>query len=255
MTEPFLFCTSAANDVDLVRALGSAAVSLPIFTDCCFSSTDNKLVACERKKVGDLAQCVCDGRLLFQIQGCKEAGADYLVLILEGRYRRNLDDGTLEIPVWGVNPRTLRRAEVWRPVRPSMQFSRFDQYLTELSRDVGVIIKHTENVRGTADVILALYRNFQTAGDDHHSLRRIFKPAPPVVQLVRPSLVRRVACELPGIGWEWSGVAGERFCCVKEMVAAGVNVWSGLTLESGGMKRRLGKKVAGRVVSAIRGGS
>src|SRR3989304_2842896 len=135
------------------------------------------------------------------MQNCKSAGGDYLILILEGRYRRNPDDGLLEIPVWGVNSRG-NHAEIWKPVQPTTQFSRFDQYLTELQRDAGILVKHTENVRGTADVLQALYTNFQTPQNEHQSLKSIYKPPMPTVALVRPSLVRRIACELDGIGWE-----------------------------------------------------
>src|SRR3989304_1581471 len=126
------------------RALGSIAVPLPsLFTDALFSTCDNKLVSCERKKLGDLCQCINDGRFLQQMVVCREYQVEYLCLILEGRYQRNLDDGLLEVPVWGISPRSGNRGEVWQPVRPTMMFSRFDQYQTELTRDAGIIIKHT----------------------------------------------------------------------------------------------------------------
>ena len=249
-----IYCSDLRNDQDMIKALGSMAIPVNLFTDACFASVDEKLVCVERKKIGDLVACITNGRFLFQMQNCKEAGADYLCLILEGRYRRNPDDGLLEVPVWGFNPRTNHRAEVWEPVKPTMMFSRFDQYLTELQRDVGIIVKYTENVRGTADVILALYQNFQTPQDGHHSLNQIFKPPTPSVQLVRPSLVRRIASELNGIGWEWSAVVADRFKSVKEMVSADVAIWSGLEKEYGnGKKRRLGKKTAEKIVKSLGG--
>jgi len=123
-----IFTSSLPNDQDMIRVLGSMAIPVNLFTDACFSSVDGKVVAVERKKIGDMAFCILDGRFLFQMQTCKEAGADYLCLILEGRYRRNPEDGLLEVPVWGFNPRTNRRAEVWEPVRPTTMFSRFDQW-------------------------------------------------------------------------------------------------------------------------------
>jgi len=135
-----------------------------------------------------------------------------------------------------------------------MMFSRFDQYLTELQRDAGMIVKHTENVRGTADAILALYQNFQTPADQHQSLNQIFKPPTPSVQLVRPSLLRRMASELNGIGWEWSAVVASRFGSVREMVDADVVIWASLEKEaSNGKKRRLGKKTAEKIVKLLGG--
>ena len=248
-----IFCSDLPNDQDMIHALGSTVVPLPsLFTDALFSTCDNKLVACERKKIGDLCQCINDGRFLQQMIVCREYQVEHLILILEGRYRRNPDDGLLEVPVWSINPRTMRRAEIWQPVRPAMMFSRFDQYLTELARDVGIIIKHTEDVRGTADVIQALYTNFQTPQSGHQSLKSIYKPPMPAVALVRPSLVRRIACELDGIGWEWSKIVADRFRSVREMLSADVTDWAELErVSENGKKRRLGKKTAEKVVKAL----
>ena len=249
-----IYTSDLPNDQDLIKALGSMAIPVNLFTDACFASVDEKLIACERKKIGDLCACINNGRFLFQMQNCKSAGADYLILISEGRYRRNPDDGVLEAPVWGFNPRTNHRAEVWEPVKPTTMFSRFDQYLTELQRDAGIIVKHTENVRGTADTILALYQNFQTPPDQHQSLNQIFKPPTPSVQLVRPSLVRRIASELPGIGWEWSGVVADCFPTVYDMMSASIDTWSNLEKQSSnGKKRKLGKKIAEKIIKSLGG--
>ena len=98
-----IFTSDLPNDQDMIRALGSMAIPVNLFTDACFASVDEKLVAIERKKVGDLASCVLDGRFLFQMQNCKEAGADYLCLILEGQMRASPEDGLLEIPIWCIN--------------------------------------------------------------------------------------------------------------------------------------------------------
>ena len=249
-----IYTSSLPNDADMIRALGSMAIPVNLFTDACFASVDEKLICVERKKIGDLCSCISDGRFLFQMQNCKAAGGDYLCLILEGRYRRNPEDGLLEVPVWGFNPRAQKRAEVWEPVKPTMQFSRFDQYLTELQRDAGILIKHTENVRGTADVILALYQNFQTPQDGHKSLNQIFKPPTPSVQLVRPSLLRRIASELSGIGWERSGVVAQHFSSVVEMVNADALEWENITTtDSKGKLRKIGRKVAEKVVKSLSG--
>jgi len=243
-----IYTSNLPNDTDMIRAIGSMAIPVNLFTDACFASIDEKLIACERKKVGDLCQCINDGRFLFQMQNCKEAGGDYLVLVLEGRYRRNPEDGLLEVPIWVpfVNAGGYyKRREEWQPVKPIMQFSRFDQYLTELQRDAGILVKHTENVRGTADTILALYQNFQTPQNEHKSLNQIFKPPTPSVQLVRPSLVRRIASELPGVGWQRSGVVAEHFPTVRAMVEADWKEWASL--------EGIGKKTAQKIVRSLGG--
>jgi len=246
MTVPYLFCTDEPNDADLVRVLGSSAVSMSLFTDCCFASVDGETVAIERKKIGDMASCVQTGRFLAQMITCKEFGAAYLVLVLEGRYRRNPEDGVLEVPVWRINPRTGKRAEFWEPVKPLTQYSRFDQYLTEIQRDAGIIFKHTDNVQGTADTIKAIYDNFQRSPDRHQSLKQFYTDHPPTVPLTRPGLVRRVAKELDGVGWTRSGDVAKKFPTVKAMVDADVKDWMSIP--------GIGKKLAREIVKSLKGG-
>lgn len=244
VTRMIILTSCLPNDQDLIKALGKDAYPLPLFTDACFSGVENTTVACERKKVGDLASCVNTGRFLNQMATCREYNADVLVLILEGRYRRNPEDGVLEIPVWKVNPRTGKRAECWEPVVPLTQFSRFDQYLTELQRDAGIIFKHTESVKGTADVIRTLYDNYQTRQDRHQSLSQFYVAPPPRVLLTKPNLLRRVAKELESVGWTKSGDVASAFVSVREMANADVERW---LLIPG-----IGKKTAEAVVKALR---
>ena len=246
-----LFVTSSPNDDDLAKALGSLVIRCPVPSDVCFWGKDDNdgvlKIAVERKKIGDLAQCINDGRLLHQAQIAKENSIDVLCLVVEGRIRPNPDDGLLEIPVWGVNPRTMRRAEVWTPVKPTMTYSRFDQYLTELDYLAGIIVKRSECVKETATIIKALWDNFQTPPSGHQSLKVIYEqPNREGVLLVRPSLVRRIAKELLGIGWGRSQAVTERFKSVREMANASTGDW----LEVDGV----GKKTAEKVVKEINGG-
>ncbi len=245
-----IYTSSYPNDIDMIRALGPIAVPMPLFTDACFAGVgDNNtqlLIGVERKKLGDLASCIRDGRLMFQLQVSKEAGCDVLCLIVEGDCRPNPEDGVLEMPVWGFNAK-LKRSQHWTPVLPITTYSRFDQYLTELDYLAGVIVKRSRNVQETAAIIKALWLNFQTAPGDHNSLKQMFKPPAPTVQLVRPSLVRRVASELPSIGWERSRAVAEHFPTVAAMVAAEVKEWAALD--------GIGKKTAVKVVQALRGGA
>ncbi len=254
-----LFVTTSPNDDDLAKVLGSSAIRCPVPSDVCFWGRGEGgtvlRVACERKKTGDLAQCIYNGRLLYQAQVAKENGIDVFCLIVEGRVRSSPDDGLLEVPVWGINPRTMHRAEIWTPVKPTITYSRFDQYLTELDYLAGIIVKRSFDVKETAAIIKALWDNFQTPPERHQSLKQMFKPAPPTVQLVRPSLTRRIASELDGIGWERSGAVAQYFKSVTEMVNAGVEEWENIvTIDDKDKSRRLGRRVAEKVVAQIRGG-
>jgi ERCC4-type nuclease len=251
-----IYASNLSNDQDMIKALGSVAVPLPIdIGDCCFSGvgTNNNtlLVSVERKKVGDMAQCIMSGRYLSQAQTAKELGADVLVLILEvERVRPNPDDGVLETLNWGISPRTMRRCQVWAAVRPIITYSRFDQYLTELEYLAGVIVKRSHDVYETAAIIKALWANFQLPPDKHNSLHTIQRALGQSVQLVRPGLVRRVASELSGIGWERSRAVSEAFKSVREMANADVKRWKAIE----GIEKKTAEKVVGEILGEQKNG-
>jgi len=238
-----IYTSDLPNDQDMIKALGSMAVPVNLFTDACFSSVDGKVIAIERKKIGDMASCVLDGRFLFQMQTCKEAGADYLVLILEGVMRASPEDRLLEIPTWGINGRTGRRAEIWNPVKPVIMHSRFIQYLLELQLLAGIMVFQTRDVKQTAAVILSLYSFFQKPMDDHSSLKQFHTERPPQVSLIRPGLVKRVAKELDGVGWTRAGDVAKHFSSVRDMINAPESEWKKIP--------GIGKKTAQKVVLAL----
>lgn len=245
-----IFCSNLPNDQDMIKALGSVAIPCILFTDCAFWGCDDNggvlKIACERKKIGDLAACIYDGRLVHQAQIAKENGIDVFCLIVEGRVRSSPEDGLLEIPVWGINPRTMHRAEMWQPVKPTIAYSRFDQYLTELDYLAGVIVKRSECVKETAVIIKTLWDNFQTPPSKHNSLHQIYtQPNVGGVLLVRPNLVRRIAKELDGVGWERSRAVAEHFRSVRELVGADVETWTAI--------EGIGKKTATKIISSLGG--
>ncbi len=246
-----IYTSDLPNDEDMNRALGSMALPLPIATgDACFSGLGENsqpiLVCVERKKASDLVACILDGRYVHQLQIAKDNGADVFCLVVEGLYRPNPRGGMVEVPVWGINPKTLRRCWMWEPLKPVIAYSRLDQYLTELDYLVGVVVKRSRDVQETVAIIKALYVFFQKPTDQHNSLHAIYKTPMDAVLLVPPSLVRRVAAELPSIGWQRSQVVAEHFPSVEAMVAAGVEEWSKLD--------GIGKITAEKVVAALRGG-
>ena len=247
-----IFTSNLPNDQDMIKALGSLALPCPLFTDCAFwgeGDNDTTLsIGVERKKTGDLVQCINDGRLVHQMQIAKENGIDVFCLIVEtGEIRSNPDDGLLETKVWGVNPTTPKQKPRWVPVQPTTTYSRFDQYLTELDYLAGVIVKRSFDVKETVAIIKALWGNFQTPPSKHGSLHQIYtQPSREGVPLVRPNLVRRIAKELEGVGWERSRDVAERFKSVREMVDADAKDWVAIA--------GIGKKIAANVIREINGG-
>jgi len=242
-----IYTSDLPNDQDMIRALGSMAVPIPIpHGDAAFFGIDDDggpiRICVERKKIPDMASCILSDRYLSQAQSAKDAGFDVLCLILEGRYHSAVSDGLLEIPGHDHNGHAC-----WKPVIPAIAFSRFDQYLTELENLAGIIVKHSEDVRGTAAIIKNLWNGFQTKPSDHQSLKAIYKPQllGASILLAKPGIVRRVAAELPGVGWGRSKAIAEHFPTVASMCSADVGEWAKL--------EGIGKKIAERIVVALRG--
>lgn len=233
------------NDADMIKALGDDAFPVPgLFTDACFTGVEENstplLVAVERKKVPDLAACINDGRLVHQMQRALDNNADVFVLVVEEPYRSDAE-GLLAVPRWSPG---VRRSEL-APVRPTMTFSRFEQYLFELDWLAGVVVKRSDNVRQTADIIKALYTNFQKEPDRHQSLRKFYRAPPPIVPLQEPSLVRKIAKELPAIGWTRSRDIADHFYSVREMVNADESEWRSIP--------GIGEKTAHDIVVSLTG--
>lgn len=225
MKDMTIFCSNLPNDQDLIAELGEAARPMTLFTDACFSGVDENggsiLVAVERKRIHDLAVCMNNNRLMHQIEIARDHGADVYVLVVEGLYRSGSgeSEGLLMAPVGWFSTMTA--------VRPFVKYDRFIQYLAKLTYLVGVIVLHTENVTDTARAIKAVYSEFQTPPSEHKSFHKFYTP-PGLVPLSEPGLVRRVAKELPGVGWNRSQAVAERFSSVAEMCAATIGDWKAI---------------------------
>jgi len=243
--EPVLFTSNLPCDQALIQELGTAAIPVPLeFADVAFwgnSGEEEALRICvERKRLNDMSSCIRDGRYLFQAQRAKEAGFDVLILALEGRVKPSFADGQVLTPGWDHE---LGR-KGWIPLIPSVQYSRWCQFLFELSYFAGIQVVRSDDVRETAIIIKALWVNFQQPPDKHNSLHQIFKPsAAGAISLIQPSLLKRMAFELEGIGWERAGAVAKHFKSVAEMVDADVGQWQ--------MIDGIGKLTAKKAVLAL----
>lgn len=234
-----IYCTSAPNDADLVAALGSLAVVAPIpHGDCVFfgvgEETTDIRVLVERKKIGDMANSILDGRYLSQAQAAHDAGFNHLILIVEGVMRPGRSHGLIEVP----------RGAGWSAMMPNISYSRFDAYVDELALYTGITVKRSASVSETAAQVKVLWQLFQKPPSAHQSLHQIYSAPPPSVQLSKPSLVRRVAKELPGVGWERSLSVDRAFRSVIELANAGEQDWKSI--------EGIGPKTAKTIVAAVR---
>jgi ERCC4-type nuclease len=219
-----ILMTESKNDADLYPLFGGLAYRGPVpYGDFVFSGLWTRgvetWVSMERKRTGDLIDCIQDGRYLAQAQAAKESGFDFLVLIAEGVWRKG-PDGLLQTP-GGIRD--------WRTHPSKIEYRKVTNFLLELDFHVGIKVLTSRTPRETVQHVVDTYLLFQDPPEDHHILEQIFMHDPPKRGILRPpSLVRKVASLLPGVGWHKSEAVDREFRSVREMVMADRERWLGI---------------------------
>jgi len=224
------------GSVGLVRYLppGTYKVGQLEFADAAFIGNGEAspiLVGIERKTLRDLVTSMETGRLSgHQLPGLLASyGVVYLIVEgigrdHEGRYQhfagRVWTD--LGIPAKGLT-----------------------NYLNTLMVVAGVYVLRSTNEITTANMILHLYDWWQKDWEDHRGHLAFCDPTPRRLGLfVKPGLLRRVAKELPGVGWERSAEVEKRFGSVAEMIMAAPHEWKEVP--------GIGKKMAENIYKELR---
>jgi ERCC4-type nuclease len=198
-------------------------------------------IGIEIKSISDILKCIGDGRFSgHQLPGLV-ADFDYIWLIAEGIYRSDQGTGFLQTYVRGgwrnamVGTRRFMAREL-------------EQWFLTITIRAGVRIVCTGGRNETADFLRNLY-NWWTVKSwtEHksHLAPHLHSFTPDSALLVRPTLARLVAKELPGIGWEKSAAVAKTFPSVLEMAVAEEDDWRAI--------EGIGAKTAEKVVRAIRG--
>lgn len=237
-----IYLTTAHNDRSLIPLFGGLAIAAPIphgdfnFFGIWQDNTPAKVCG-DRKKIGDLVSCINSGRHLQQLQQAHASGFTHQFIIVEGLMQPG-GDGLLHV----------RKGRDWAPHYPNIEYHRVDAYLNQIDQYMGVQVKRSMSPAETVAMVVALYHLFQKAPNDHNTMKMMYSPPPPQIGFFHgPSLLRRVAKELPGIGWERSLAVEGHFESVYEMATATPSEW--LDVEG------IGKKTAEKVVREIRNGS
>jgi len=190
-----ILITTAANDKDLIPVFGSNAIPCPIpHGDFIFQGVWSEQVSIsicgDRKKFPDLVSCIKDNRHIQQVRSAREAGFDFVFVILEAEWRDK--DGRAQ----------FKRSK-WRDA--GIESARVYAYLLQLQYYAQVPVFQTKNKQETVNLVLALEKMFQVPPEEHSSLLGFHVSQPPKVSLFgRPSLFRSVMKEFTGIGWEIS---------------------------------------------------
>lgn len=234
-----------AGSADLLPLfpVGSATLGSLEYGDFFFlgSGPDGLLcpVGVERKAIRDLVNSMGTGRLSgHQLPGLTHS-YQWVYLIIEGIWRYHPTTGMLE----------TRAGSGWDPITvgPRRFMSRdVVGYLNTLAIKTGIITLYSSSKRETAQVVYSLHQWWNKPWDDHtsHLLpHKGLKSPSGEVELLKPSLLRRIAAELPGIGWGKSKAIEAHFGCITDMVLAPAKEWAKIP--------GIGKTIAQRVVDAL----
>ena len=218
-----------------LRALGAPVEFAPMeFGDVSFADNRGRAIGIELKKLNDILACVLNGRFSgHQLPGLVRDYAE-AYLVVEGFWRPNPQDGVLE--TW--------RGRGWVPVqlgKKTWMWRDFDSFLNTIEVKGGVRVRRTASEDETARVVYGLY-NWWSHADDHRSHLALNRAGRDVALFARPTLVRRMASELPGVGYEKSAAVAAAFPTVRRMVDASEKEWKAVD--------GIGKTLAKRIVEA-----
>lgn len=186
------------------------------------------LIGVERKAMRDLIKSMETGRLQgHQLPGLL-ASYNIVYLVVEGITKSN-DSGTLE--EWSRGS--------WKSL--NIPYKALDFFLNTFAVLAHVIVCQTTSQRTTSELIYNRYQWWQKGWEEHKGHLGFALDLPPTLQLKKPSLLRRIAKELPGIGWERSLEIEKHFKTVQEMVMADRFQWELIPGIGKGLSAQLSK--------------
>lgn len=238
---------SRAGSGDMVPMFppGMAVVGSLEYGDFFFlgNGPDDSMVSIcvERKALKDLLNSMVTGRLSgHQLPGLVQT-YEYNYILVEGVWRFNPDSGVLESLNNGI----------WYSVclgERRFMAKEVVAFLNTLDVKAGMHLLYSHSKRESVQIITALYQWWNAKQWDEHTSHlnpsKSFKGPKGEVMLIKPSLVRRIAAEMPLVGWGKSRSVAEFFPSVLAMCLADENIWMKID--------GIGKGIASKVVEAIR---
>lgn len=181
-------------------------------------------IGIERKTISDLVNCISDGRLSgLQLYGLLTSYYR-AIIVVEGIWRSNPENGMLE---------TWKRGQ-WGQLEYGGQRwmgSAVHSYLHRLSADYGVLVWATSKPSETVQWMVDIYHSWQKKWDNHsthygfhHKRWDVSQTADEggQVQVFKPGIVERVACQFGDIREKRAVEIGKRFGSVFEFVMTAV---------------------------------
>lgn len=215
------------------------------YGDCSFEGNGPQgpiTLGVERKTLNDLLNCIDDSRYSAHQRPGMAMLYNKSFLVLEGMWTYGNGNGYEGLLMQG-----FRRGQSWGPLRMrgnrTTLYSKLYRYLLSISM-MGVIITYTQDLAHTAYNLAEMYQYFQKPWGRHTSMLETQKLQIPSLT-GRPSLVRRWASDLDGVGVEKSMAADRIFKNGFDLALGDESDW----LQIPGV----GEKTAASIVKQIRG--
>lgn len=196
-------------------------------------------VAIEYKKIDDVLACIGDGRFAgHQLPGLL-LNYDRVYLLVEGRTRIDRNSGILQ----------KHRGDQWRDVEKGgrkFTFRDLEHWYTSMEELAQVRVINTYDEYQSARYVVAKHSWWTAKGyDEHSSLKQFHIPPPPAATFVKPGVLRRVAKELTGVGWDRSVSVEAKFKSVREMCNASERTWQEIDGIGPILSNRIVKEIGG----------
>lgn len=198
-------------------------------------------VGVEYKKIDELLTSMLDGRVVKQIRGML-LNYDRRYLLIEGRIRCDRNTGIMQ----------KQSGDRWRDIDRGGRgytYTELEHWYTTIEEQTQTLVKQTFDEYESARWLKMKHSWWTNKGwDDHAAMKQFHVPPPPTALFENPTLLRRVAKELPSIGWEKSLVVAKRFQSVREMVNANEQTW----MELDGIGRTIARKIINDITGVNR---
>lgn len=175
-------------------------------------------IGIEYKTVNETIQCITSRRFVGEQYIKMSQTFSRIYFLLEGEYTERSSDGRLLVRSWE------KGKPVWACHGWNMTYRQFDNWQNSLAETGKVIFKRSMTRPESVAQILDLYYMWTKDYDQHKSLFAFSKAQLPTPQEF-PTLVRLMAAQIPGIGWQRSKDVAAVFKTPYEMVTAGEDTW------------------------------
>lgn len=197
------------------------------------------VVGVEIKQVRDALCCMRDGRFSgHQLPGLLST-YQAVWLIIEGSYGVDYSTGVMTRP----GKKGMREPLRLGKNGPGFMYSEFNRWLLTMEVKAGVHVRRSGSRIETAKILADLALWWEKPFNSHKSHLALHVVRPDAAILTPITVGRKIASQLPGVGWQRSAEIVKSFRTAREMVDATPEDWA--TVDG------IGKTTAKRIWEAL----